>query len=304
MPYAGECQEVYRRTSPLKEWFVPMASRVNPRLARGETAQGYYIAGADGKAYGWYHRRRDPEQVLAFLDEAMRKYRQDPPQGAVLPAPGIRTERNLTPGPGTTVVRVFSRIRPLPPNADAVSKSIGRDHLWIYPHEIRAMVAASGKVGAAVPVPKSLAARIARFHMVSNVHGQPTTWRPDEVRKAALSATVTAVEGNTRTLSLRGEFDTASKDDLHGFRGTLEGQLVLDAGTTRVTRLLAYAEGSARGNHSFDRGRHRGRPLGREPFPLVFAFVQVNDNLARTLPPAGLYYSTPQAYEDARVGAE
>ena len=305
VPYAGECQEVYRRTSPLKDWFVPMASTVNPRLARGETAQGYYIAGADGKAYGWYHRQRDPEQVLAFVNGAVAKYRQDPPKEAALPAPGIRTERNITPAPGTTVVRVFSRIRPLPPDADAMSRSIGRDHLWIYAGEIRSMAGASREKGATFPMPKSLAARLARFHLVSNVRGQPTSWGPDEVRKAGLTGTVTAVEGPLRTISFQGDFETASKDEAHGFKGKLEGQLVLDTRAGKITRFRAYAEGEGRGNHAWNRrsgGERRRGPLG--PFPLVFAFTDVNDSLARTLPPSGLYYSSPEVYQQARMGAE
>jgi len=303
VPYAGECQEVYRRASPLKDWFVPMASSVNPRLARGETAQGYYVAGPDGKAYGWYHRQRDPLQVLQFIDGAAAKYRGDPPTKTALPKDSVRTERNLTPAAGTTVVRVFSRIRPLPADADAMSRSIGRDHLWVYPHEIKAIAEASREAGASFSMPKSLAVRLARFHLVSNVRGQPTSWGPDEVRKAELTGKVVTA-GGSRTISFGGDFETASKDEVHGFKGRVEGQLTLDAAVGKLTRFRAYAEGEGRGNHAWNRRAGERVRGGLGPFPLVFAFVDVNDNLAKTLPPAGLYYSTPEGYERPRVGGE
>lgn len=296
IPYAGERHEVQKRQSSIKDWFVPMAGSVNPRLARNETAQGFYIAGADGTAYGWYHQFRDPQRVSAFMDGAVAKFRQKPPAAVDVPQQNVKGPGNTPPDPSTSVVRIFSRIRPLPAEADRIAMAVGRDHIWIYADEVKAMVDASAKVGVEFALPPSIVFRLARFHFISNVKGQPGTWKANEVQKAAVSAKVIAVTSNRRTLSLLGEFAIESPTGADGFTGKLEGELELDAKTNKVARFRAYVEGEGFGDHSWARGsEYAAREGTRGRFPLVFALVDANDTVARTLPPSALYYGAPYA---------
>ena len=54
-------------------------SSVNPRVPRGETAQGFYIAGADGTGYGWT-QSGDPKRTLEFLRTGLQKFGEKPPK--------------------------------------------------------------------------------------------------------------------------------------------------------------------------------------------------------------------------------
>ena len=44
----------------------------------GDTAQGFYVIGADGKLYGWNNAHYTPE-TLKFIDTALEAFRRDPP---------------------------------------------------------------------------------------------------------------------------------------------------------------------------------------------------------------------------------
>ena len=273
-----------------------MASSVNPRLARNETAQGFYIAGADGTAYGWYHQFRDPQRVSAFMDGAVAKFRQKPPAKVEVPQQNVKGPGNTPPDASTSVVRVFTRIRPLPADTDRLAMAVGRDHIWLYADEVKTMVDASTKVGAEFALPPTVVQRIARFHLISNVKGQPGTWKANEVQKAMVSAKVIAASGDRRTLSLVGEFAMKSPNGTDGYTGKLEGVLELDAKTNKMARLNAYVEGEGFGDHSWARGsEYAAREGTRGRFPLVFAMVDANDTVARTLPPSALYYGAPYA---------
>src|SRR5437868_5918567 len=154
-----------------------MADQTDWRKQEGNTVQGFYVAAADGTAYGWFNDRDVPE-VTAFMNRALARFRAHPPPAVEIPA-ADRVASISTPDPTTSIVRVFTRIRPLPEGADSLNAGVGRDHLWIYADEVREMLAAGA---GEFPLPRALAARIARFHLVDNVRGEPEMWEPDQVR--------------------------------------------------------------------------------------------------------------------------
>jgi hypothetical protein len=78
-------------------------------------------------------------------------------------------------------------------------------------------------------------------------------------------------------------------------RGLLLGELDLDATAAKVTRFRAIAQGEGWGNHTWARGSEYARERTRGRVPLVFALVEASDTVARTIPPAALYYGAPYA---------
>ena len=63
IPVTGDTHEIQNGKSPARNWFMTMAQTVNPRILSGQTAQGHYVAGADGVGYG-FNNNRDVERLL------------------------------------------------------------------------------------------------------------------------------------------------------------------------------------------------------------------------------------------------
>src|SRR5690606_36489983 len=81
---------------------------------------------------------------------------------------------------------------------EAMRSATGRDHLWITASEIAAL--REGRVE------RSLALRIARFHLIDNTRGEPPMWDADEVERLDLElrpAAAGAADGACSTLAGR-----------------------------------------------------------------------------------------------------
>src|SRR5947209_13654879 len=117
-----------------------MAARVNPQIAARMTCQGLYIAGADGRAYGWYNDHRSPAVIQAFLDAGLANFRRHPPAAADIPAEAIRAAARKLVDPSISVLAVFARIRPVPAGCEARNSTLGRDHMWVTRAEVQALL--------------------------------------------------------------------------------------------------------------------------------------------------------------------
>src|SRR6185436_18716567 len=91
---------------------------------------------------------------------------------------------------GAAVLNVFTRIDPLPAGlgADDLNRSVGRDHLWILKDEVQAIVNAL-KDSAEAPLPAALAKRLAQFHLIDNVRGEPDMWESKHILKGDFKLT-------------------------------------------------------------------------------------------------------------------
>jgi len=292
VPFAGERHEMSRRPSAIKDWFFPMASSVNARLANPvTTSQGFYIAGADGQAYGFYHNVRDPQRIQQFMNASLTKLRASPPKPVDIPQGPIAGATNVGPAPTTSVIRVFERITPLPAGAHETNTRVGRDHLWIFADEVKAMLDAA-KGGQPFAMPQNVVLRIARFHLTDNIRGQPDRWRAEEVKKAAATVKPAGCSGDRERFTFSGEFALQTASNARGLEGKLDGEFELDAKAAKIVRFRAYGETQAWGDHT----HARNSPAGK--FPLVFAMVDANDASAKAVPPSSYYYQEP--YKDPR----
>jgi hypothetical protein len=263
--------------SDVRTWFMSVAGKVNPRVNSGRSGQGFYIIGYDGTAYGHTNRRTSSE-VRAFMANGLQAFRRQPPKSVHL-----NPEKREKPDPAeTTVLRVFTRISPVPRGAASSNRAVGRDHLWIYSDEVRAL--AEGEVGSRLDVPESLRMRIAQFHLADNVRGEPDYYPPSQVERAEMGARVLDERNGLRRLRLYGEFAMVGRGQVaeRGFRGTLIGEAVIDTKRERIVDWRMVGEG-----HAWGRGRYTpGEPPGK--FPLLVAMVKIDDPVARAVPPAAL----------------
>lgn len=258
---------------------------------RDDTVQGLFVAGADGAAYGW-RNDADPREVREFLDEALARFRRRPPRRAALSEPLLHTAFARTPDPSTSVVRVFTRIRPVPRGVDPLNQSVGRDHLWILASEVKEMLAAR-QDGGRFPLPRTLAARLARFHLVDNVRGEPDLWSAAEVKRAAFFARRVGPKGSDARFVFEGAYAQRTADGKRGLEGTIRGALAIDPQTSRIVRFRAYGAGQAWGRSLYTPRPPRGR------FPLVFALVEADDSMARAVPPQAV--SSGEAYPHLHI---
>ena len=235
-----------------------VARKVKPDVDKGITAQGRYVIAADGTAYG-FNNNRDSERLLALLSKGETQFNAQVPAKVEIPGDLLDDKYGRFPEADTTVVRIFSRIRPLPADAHPSNRNVGRDHLWILKDEATDL--ARGRF------PDSLALRLCRFQIYDNVRGEPDAWALDEIKVRNFR-----VEQG----KLFGDFKMETADGQRGIEGTLEGALLLKAGRLD---LRAYVTATAFGRSTYT----PNPPAGK--FPIVFAMETVNDATSRVVPP-------------------
>jgi hypothetical protein len=264
---------------------MKMAATVNERVTKGITSQGFYVAAPDGKGYG-FNNNRSVERVNWFMDNAVKKMKDNPPQIVEIPQSEIDAPFARSPGEGTSVLRIFSRIRPVPAGSHKSNNTVARDHIWIYPHESTEMWKLT-EVSAAEPrrLPSAVLGRLLRFHLVDNVRGEPDFWKPSEIRKADFKASLFGrSNSNMRGLRFEGTYEMQSADGKRGMSGNLEGVIWLTKRSSEpkvyvVDSFKAYGEATAWGAGTYT----PNPPAGK--FPMVFAIVQVNDAASKVVTP-------------------
>lgn len=271
------------------KWFLAMASRKfkgDPHLeaffSGFGTYQGIYVAGPDGTPYAYtntlLYGDLTPAKLVATLDEALREYKKRPPARSEITPEQVREAAPDGLDPSTSVLRVFSRIKPAPDGY--ASPGIGRDHMWIFADEVRALL--RGPAGVAFPMPRPIVARLVRFHLFDNSRNIGYAYEEGEVQRAEFSLKLLSQQGPVHRYALTGTFACERTDTEHkekvGMDGKLEGEIDVDADQAKIIRFRACGEAKAWG----DVGR-TGAPPGT--YPLVFALVEANDDVARTVPP-------------------
>jgi len=80
------------------------------------------------------------------------------------------------------------------------------DYAWFRKNEARSFFSAKTEKGAQHEVPRELVERLARFHLLDNVHALNYTFFPQEaIEKARLTSTVLQVDGDLVSLRFEGE---------------------------------------------------------------------------------------------------
>lgn len=275
VPFAGNTNELQVGRSPERDWFMRAIKPLHPGAERGGTAQGFYVLGADGSAYAFDMHSRAKEAFNGLLDRGLQAFAQRPPQRVEIAGSSLTWSRQAP--EGTLRVRTIARVSPIPEGAPGNNAQIGRDHYWLMPTDVQALLAETRRT---FPMPRPMAMRLARFHLVDNVRGEPDRWRRDDVRRADFRV---MRHGDGR-FTFRGPFEMVNPRRLRGYVGSFEGELGIDPRSGRAVSFEAFADGQAWGDHSNTSGAPKGR------FPVKIAFRSVDDEVARNVPPQLSYF--------------
>jgi len=265
---------------PLNSWWQQQVRSARREWGGGST-QGYYVFGADGNAVlGDNFIPRIP----SLLDRGHQLWRQNPARPVGVSEQNIRNAQTAVAPPGTSIIRLFNRIRPVPPGASEMNAMLGRDYLWITADEVRELLSA-GAGGQSFAMPRGVVARLAVFHLVDNIRGQVWPWQPQSVSRANFTARLVRANGGARMFSFSGDY--AKRDSRppqwndRGQEGRVEGEFEVDVTTAKITRFRAIADSLAWSDATYD--RNGAPPSGR--YPLLTAMVEANDELAQRVAP-------------------
>lgn len=282
VPFAGNTNELQVGKSPERDWFMSTIKTLHPGAWQGVTAQGFYVVGADGTPYAYDMGARAKDAFMKLLDRGLEAYKANPPKQVEVPASGPIKTWTLNPPEGTLVVRTVARVRPIPEGSAGNNANVGQDHYWLMPSDMEALLANPQKEFA---MPRAMAYRLARFHLVDFVRGEPDRWRLNFVRYTNFrvkraGADALEFSGGFKMVDPRGGKPEGRK----GYEGRLEGRIEFNPSTRRATSFVAFADGMAWGEGSLTSGAPKGR------FPLKIAFRSVDDEVARSVPPQLSYF--------------
>ncbi len=262
VPVAGNTHDLQNRQSELGKWYMSTVAKINARVDTGHTSQGFYVVAADGTAFG-FNNNRSIERVLGFMADGLKKFKASPPTEVPIE---VLSYAPVGPPAGASIVRVYSRILPVPEGCAESNENLQRDHLWILPDEAKSL--ASGEV------PESLQMRLCRFTFVDAVRGEPDFWQTGHVKEK--SFTVKRV-GSGHVLT--GSFSMASGKQ--SLIGALESELTIVG--NKVTAFKGFASTTARGSGTYTQGAPEGE------FALKFAFVLAPRAIDTVAPQAAMY---------------
>jgi hypothetical protein len=302
IPAAADDWYQRRRDDEVGKFFIGVANQGPRKGGGGSTRQGIYCFTASGKLLA-YRNHHDPNVMLDEFRTALRKFAELPPSerepGAVdVPKiAGENLDRRFTRQlpPGGVVVRVYTRAldRDADGNCKLCEREDGKsqygfqasqDHLWLLKDEWKSLLAGSGAVGQQIALPGEAWNRLVRFHLTDNTRGEPEMWRPDQIYKNPIRATVVESTAAKRKLRIEGEVLLATDRDIEnskrGYDARLLGHIELDRAKPAVTKFDVVVLGEHWGESRYTRG---ARP-GRTPLGIVFELAD-GKQAADAVPP-------------------
>jgi hypothetical protein len=299
VPVAGDDWYQRRRQDAEGEFFRKMASQGPRKGEGGSTRQGIYVLTADGELLSWKNAGQLADVTRDELKRTLDRFKKLPanrrePGAVEVGEPGkLDPMYTRTPPAGGLIVRVHTRI--LDRSGDEYCKGTckttggdasARDFLWLTKDEVATFAPAKAEAGFTYDLPKPVADRILRFHLVDNTRGEPPFWDRKHVRKSKLTLTVVQATAEAIDLRLDGEALLATDADPdkadRGYDVRLRGELRYLPGKQTIDRL----EVAAVGDH-WGEGRYtRGARAGRTELGVAFGPV-VGEKPADRVPPQG-----------------
>ncbi|MCI0463447.1 MAG: hypothetical protein L0Z62_41445 [Gemmataceae bacterium] len=290
IPVADEVHRLQSGTDPECRLFQKLGDKGHyGRKAAGTTRQGTYAATPSGVLLVSINSN-DPARIADLLRRALAKWETlsrkerllaEAPEGQ---AAAVKRPERLYPRDGL-VLHVFSRDLPRQaPGKGWQGKAWNRDYAWFTSKEARQIVPRQPQVGQKQEVPAALIRRLACVHLVDNVRGQTIPFEERHIKKARLSAEVTAVQDNLVSLRLEGETHTAEGTN-RGFEARLLGKATWDMQEERFRTFELLALGPRWGATQFN---VRRGDLG--PAPMGILFTLAGDSPAERVAPAFHYH--------------
>ena len=169
-------------------------------------AQGHYAVAPSGELLA-ASSSSNYKVLVEMMKQGLAKWATLPREKRLLPKPpdpkvaeNWRRKEELYPDDGL-VLRVVARDQKRERWPDS-----NLDYAWFRKDEARALLPVKPKKDAKHDVPRELVQRLARFHLLDNVHALNYTFFPKEaIEKARLTSTVIQIKGDLVSLSFDGE---------------------------------------------------------------------------------------------------
>lgn len=242
----------------------------SPRPDPNNTTQGLYIATPTGDFLA-YNNNRGPERIKKLLRQSLLAFDQkrlEPGKPLVVDKPDNRFLHHAP--EGVRIVRVHAKVlggyKPTDDPWKAIFQSaVSRDLLWITAAEEKELVKTNA-------IPASLATRLAFYHLIDNTRGEPSFWKPEDLRQSTLTI--------DKRGTITGTIHLARPDQSSGYEADLRGHLESKDG--KLTRFDLVAHGDYWGH-----GQYTGHPPeGRFPLGISFRLVDGTDPFDQ-IPPQG-----------------
>ena len=182
------------------------------RTPIGGSWQGLYIFSPSGKLLARQNTLQ-ADKALQLMDRGLEAWSALSPEEKKPADPGLYQPQHrwelFYPDNGLVLT---STSRDLPEGIEEPQKRgrWNRDHIWFHESELSGWIPEKLEVGESTPLPKILAMRLARFHVVDNISGQEGPFSDQDIEKADVSIEIVRVDGDRVHLLMTGEFVTKS----------------------------------------------------------------------------------------------
>ncbi|MDP7011275.1 MAG: hypothetical protein QF685_07840 [Verrucomicrobiota bacterium] len=245
-------------------------------------AQGHYAVTPSGELLA-ASSSANYKVLVEMMKQGLAKWETLPREKRLLPkspdpkaANNWRKKENLYPDDGL-VLRVVARDQKRERWPDS-----NLDYAWFRKDEARTLFADKPKKGAKHDVPRELVERLARFHLLDNVHALNYTFFPKEaIEKARLTSTVVQIKGELVSLSFEGETRASLVSPKKiGYEPKLLGRATFNLKEQKFVSFELLAVGLRWGLGNCNQ-RHNPTPA-----LMGVVFTLTGDSQAERLPPA------------------
>ncbi len=295
--FVPAADEVYRLQNPrtgtdpecrLFQKFAELGHYRQP----GATRQGTYCVTPSGVLLASMNSN-DPKRISDMLEKALAKWESLKREERLLPTDPekqrgeIKRSERFYPEDGLVL---YLTARDMPREAQEAKPARedwrvfawNQDFAWFTKSEAKQFVPPEPKVGKKQDLSLPLVHRIACAHLVDNVRGQTAPFEENQVKKARLTAEVTAVDGNVVALRLEGETRTEmSGPRKHGLDMRLLGKATYDLTKARFLTFELVALGSRWGGTQLN-----GRRGDSDAAPIGILFTLAGDSPCERVAPA------------------
>lgn len=299
--FVATTDEVYRLqnlktgTDPECRFFQKFAEVGHSRQP-GASRQGTYCVTPSGVLLGSINSN-DPKRIIDLMEKSLAKWealkREERLSAEDLKKQQTDIKRGERFYPKDGLVLLVTS-RDLPPEAkgekpakeDWRALAWNHDFAWFTKAEAKQFLPAEPKVGAKHDLPEPIVHRIACAHLIDNVRGQTSPFEEDHVKKARLTATVTAVKDDVVTLRIEGETKTEmERPRKHGLDMRLLANATFDLKKERFRTFEMVAVGPRWGGTQLN-----GRWRDADAAPIGLVFTLAEDTPCQRIAPAFTFH--------------
>ena len=301
IPLAENCSPLQTQQDAKGEFFRLVAEQghYGGRTVPSATRQGQYAFTADGQLLSSINTRA-ADRMRDMMSQALDRwttlsqptapstgdpdaYERDPRHPDLYPADGLVLKQTLRDLP-RPAGHPIPQVRP---------EAINFDYAWFTKDDVQLFLPDRMEVGARRQLPRAIARRLARFHLLDSVRGETPPWRDENVTHAQLTTEITNVNGSQIHLRLTGAVLNQQQgtwavrpfrqkwDNLtRGYDCALHGELIYDTSSGRFTQFELLAIGDRWGGTE-----HNNRQEDQLSSPMGIAFQLAGDTPADRTPP-------------------